>query len=462
MEREEQNRIAAEAMLGINPEGSDAAVLQMVNATLVSQGEPPLEELGAAFFLSPTSMSRFGNVFNEIYNRPGLEPPGLLDVFSAAANGGGLNYTVLSHWENYRTIETSSGVFPRAIQGMSDTEIARLDLMLELSRIMPLGDLDAASQTARTYLNENRGQIEFDGRSIPDIVSGASGFSDLGPLQRQAMTAFAEYSAAMANTAPGSINSRDQLRRVVERAIEANYPEGDGNVHDVNADGRLVRRTPYDPNRYLGEHTSDWYNIVRRELQEQTNAPVVFAGEVDMNLRELQRFPPDVRSALSRDLVDGTSYVTLVPVGPDSLGGISYMVYQVNRDTLEMEPVIHQSGELEGLAFQVSTAEESILNVIQLDQASQAQRDMEYGQMIGGVIEQPMELAPSLSRAVGEAMTADFVPDEGQIADLEDELSILRNAASQVRSTGGLRLIQRDIRELEATRLEWLRQYNSR
>jgi hypothetical protein len=161
-------------------------------------------------------------------------------------------------------------------------------------------------------------------------------------------------------------------------------------------------------------------------------------------------------------LVDGTSYVTLVPVGPDSLGGISYMVYQVNRDTLEMEPVIHQSGELEGLAFQVSTAEESILNVIQLDQASQAQRDMEYGQMIGGVIEQPMELAPSLSRAVGEAMTADFVPDEGQIADLEDELSILRNAASQVRSTGGLRLIQRDIRELEATRLEWLRQYNSR
>jgi hypothetical protein len=463
MEREEQNRIAAEAMLGINPEGSDAAVLQMVNATRVSQGEPPLEELGAAFFLSPTSMSRFGNVFNEIYNRPGLEPPGLLDVFSAAANGGGLNYTALSHWENYRTIETSSGVFRRAIQGMSDAEIARLDLMLELSRIMPLGDLDAVSQTARTYLNENRGQIEFDGRSIPDIVSGASGFSDLGPLQQQAMTAFAEYAAAMANTVPGSIDSRRQLRRVIERAIDANYPEGDGNVHDVNADGRLVRRTPYDPNRYLGEHTSDWYNIVRRELQEQTNAPVVFAGEIDMNLRELQRFPPDVRSALSRDLVDGTSYVTLVPVGPDSRGGISYVVYQVNRDTLEMEPVIHQSGELEGLVFQVSTAEESILNVIQLDQASQAQRDMEYGQMVRGVMDQPMDLAPGFGdvlSGIREGMTADFVPDLDQIAELESELNVARQAMSNAGEMGR-ELMRQEVLELQAMLVDYIRRYNA-
>lgn len=462
-ERASENASIQAALNGVNPQGSDAAVLRLINTDLATAGEPLMDELDPTFFINPASQARFGNVFNAIYNLPGVEPTGLMDAFSAAANGGGVNQTILSHWENYRRIESPSGVFPRAIQSLSDAEVARLDLMLELSRIMPPDQLDAASQAARTYMNENRGEITFDGRTIPDIMTDVDGFSDLHPAQQQAMTAFAEYSASIANTTVGGIDSERQLRRVLERTIESIYPETNGNVYDVNANGRLVTNSYYAPERYLGEHTSDWYEIVRAGIAETTGAPVVFAGEVGMNFRELQGVSdPEVRQRMSEDLIDGTRYVALISIGNDSLGGVSYVAYEWNNETLQIQPIVHQSGELEGLVVQVSTAEESILNIIQADRTAQAERDMAAGQLMRDVVEQPMELAPSPARTIGEAMTADFVPDEGQMADLEDELSILRNAASQVRSTGALRQIQRDIRELEATRLEWLRRYNSR
>jgi hypothetical protein len=467
----ERQESAAAALLGVNPEGSDDAVLEMVNYQLAQSGGSLRESIGPMFFANPDNVAAFPDAFRTIFETPGLEPTGLLTMFSAAAGGGVLDAHTLAMWEQYSNLETSSGVFPRAISGMRDEEVAAMNLMLELSRTMPISDLPAVSQAAREYLNENRGEITFEGRTAIQVAEGIDAFQELMPAQQQAVLAHTEFVMSLANTTPTAISSRRDLERAITRMIDETYTVTDGNVLEITPNGNAVNRSSYAPQRFLGDYTDRWYDLIRTDLSALTDAPVVFAGELGGNVMyEASQLaaggtvPISTAQQFSDDLEAGTRYITLVPIGPDSLGGMSYSVYQMNTETLQLEPVTYTEGDLQGLAVQVSTAEEEILNIMQIDVVNRNAEQRRLG----------TALRESIDRGLTEGYELQGLPDwqqdsyfgQGAVEavtgavgsiinapspeDIRARISAYEDAASRARDPDQLRVFQQRIRQLEA------------
>jgi NAD(P)H-hydrate repair Nnr-like enzyme with NAD(P)H-hydrate dehydratase domain len=78
-------------------------------------------------------------------------------------------------------------------------------------------------------------------------------------------------------------------------------------------------------------------------------------------------------------------------------------------------------------------------------------------------MDQPMDLAPGFGdvlSGIREGMTADFVPDLDQIAELESELNVARQAMSNAGEMGR-ELMRQEVLELQAMLVDYIRRYNA-
>jgi hypothetical protein len=331
------------------------------------------------FFSNPAYLEdeRFVSLFTGMGNTPGFMPQLLHDTFDALARGHMMESapTILAHWKNSSTINVNGVVMRNpAIESLDEVQIATLDLMSEAVQAFGPDRVAEAHRAARLIYNspafDDLVKRTLDGQNIGQFLSeNVPAYLSLHGGQRSSAQAVAAMFISMSQTEIGGQSGTKWLKNRMETHLDRMMPDSGGKVVERDSDGFPTTRTQYDLRRQLGDNAGVFETYIMDGITEL--APSRSTNIGPRNLRGdigslLSTAPVAIPSRILEQVITRQQrYLQLVPIGPDSLGGISYRVFEVDPETAMTTEVPQEVGENIGEPLIFSTAEPEFKRLIQ-------------------------------------------------------------------------------------------------